>query len=263
VLVEFSNLSTGPWDSNPSGGGSYSFVKVTASEATPLYFLPAVTPQSTFPMAASTIAGQVPISQFKEGLTPFSPFAHSTAADMGFVAGRQYTLRWPASPKLNVNVCEGDDAQQWVDGAQAGGGSERGYIEATSSEIIREAIIGNYQSQPITVGDTVTMTGGNKQTQLNALLTRVRQDGNAIASSYGEYVASGTGNGRRLIVVPANSGDPNYRVVGFALFFLLSPGQYNVGGNSPWCAEYVGPYVEGGRNQAAGLAGAYAVRLVQ
>ena len=100
------------------------------------------------------------------------------------------------------------------------------------------------------------MTGGNKQTESSALMTRVGQDSNSTAATYSAYASSGTGNGRRLIVVPANGGAPNFPVVGFALFFLLPSSAYNGTGNSSWCAEYVGPYVEGSRYEAAGPTGA-------
>jgi hypothetical protein len=35
------------------------------------------------------------------------------------------------------------------------------------------------------------------------------------------------------------------------LFFLLA--DIPQGGNQPWCAEYVGPYVQGGDHQGPGV----------
>jgi len=109
----------------------------------------------------------------------------------------------------------------------------------------------------------VTMTGGNKQTELDALTLRVNQDANPSATSYAQYESSGTGNGRRLVAVPINSGHPSNVVLGIGLFFLLAPADYPQGDNLPWCAEYVGPWVQGGDHQGAGGPGAYVVRLVQ
>ena len=80
---------------------------------------------------------------------PFSPFAHNNGhPNFGFTTGQRYTLRWAANPKLTANVCPGDNAQQWIDAVNAGGGSERGYIENNSAEIIRMAIEQDYQTAP-------------------------------------------------------------------------------------------------------------------
>ena len=115
----------------------------------------------------------------------------------------------------------------------------------------------------ITVGQPVTMTGGNKQTERDALIERVNQDTNPSATTYAEYQPSGTGSSRRLVAVPINSGHPNNIVVGIALFFLLRRPITPREAIQPWCAEYVGPYVQGGDHQGAGGPGAYVVRLVQ
>jgi hypothetical protein len=95
------------------------------------------------------------------------------------------------------------------------------------------------------------------------VINRVNQDTNAAALTYSEYASTGTGNGRRLVAVPINTGAPNNVVLGIALFFLLTPDDYPQGGNSPWCAEYVGPYVQDSQQQGAGDPGAYVVRLVR
>jgi hypothetical protein len=201
---------------------------------------------------------------FREGLIPFSPFAHNPAPpDFGFTSGVNYTLRWGSNPKVNVNVCPGDNAQTWVDMATAGSSSERGYIEETSSAVIRMAIEDDYQTRPLAVGDAITMTGGNKQTQRDSLITRIGQDTNPTATTYASYESAGTGNGRRLVAVPINTGYPDNIVLGFGLFFLLEPSEYQHSGNKPFCAEYVGPYVQGSRHKGAGPPGAYVVRLVQ
>ncbi len=109
------------------------------------------------------------------------------------------------------------------------------------------------------------MTGGAKQTQQDSIINRVRQDTDWASGSYAEYLVNGTGNGRRLIAVPINTWSPDYRVVGFAAFFLLDSSEYQsaTGGNKPFCAEYIGPYVQGSAHQGAGGAGAFVVRLVQ
>lgn len=262
--MDFATQAGGPWQSNPSPASDYAFARVRATASLPLYFLPAVATARSSVINSTAVAGQVLKPSFGEGAFPFSPFAHDAAQpDFGFTPGTWYTLRWGSNPKVNVNVCPGDNAQQWVDNATAGGADERGYIEETSSAIIRMAIEGDYQTGPITVGEPVEMTGGNKQTQRDSLITRVNQDTDPTSASYAQYEAAGTGNGRRLVAVPINNGAPDNIVVGFGLFFLLLPNEYVHSGNRPFCAEYVGPYVQGSRHKGAGGAGAYVVRLVQ
>jgi hypothetical protein len=118
-------------------------------------------------------------------------------------------------------------------------------------------------SNDLVIGEPVIMTGGNKQTQRDAIVNRINQDTDPTSTSYAQYEAGDAGNGRRLVVVAINTGHPDEIVLGFHLFFLLHPSEYDAGGNRPFCAEYVGPYVQGSRRKGAGSAGAYVVRLVQ
>jgi hypothetical protein len=46
-------------------------------------------------------------------------------------------------------------------------------------------------------------------------------------------------------------------------FFLLRTQDYNQGGNKPFCAEYVGAWLQGGKHKAAADAGSYVARLVR
>jgi hypothetical protein len=259
--MDFGMNATGPWMANPTPASGYRYVRVRAASTVSLYFLPIVVSAQSSVVGATAVAAQLPKTDFSEGVFPFSPFAHDIIdPNFGYTPGQQYTLRWGASPKLN-SVCSGDNEQKWIDESNLGGGSERGYIEDTSAAVIRMAIVQDYQSVHVTVGQPVTMTGGNKQTERDALIVRVNQDTNPSATTYADYVSSGTGSSRRLVAVPINSGHPDNIVVGIALFFLL--GDYPQGGNQSWCAEYVGPYVQGGDHQGAGGPGAYVVRLVQ
>lgn len=262
--MDFGTAATGPWMASPSPASGYRFVRVRAASAVSLYFLPIVVSARTSVVGATAVAGQLPKTDFGEGVFPFSPFVHDNIdPNFGYTPGQQYTLRWPPTPKLDNNVCSGDNQQQWIDQSQLGLGSERGYIENTSADNIRMSIEQDYQSVHVTVGQPVTMTGGNKQTELNALIMRINQDTNYLAPSYAQYELSGMGSSRRLVAVAVNSGHPNYIVLGIGLFFLLAESDYTKGGTQPWCAEYVGPYVQGGDHQGAGGPGAYVVRLVQ
>jgi hypothetical protein len=262
--MDFGMAATGPWMASPSPASGYRYVRVRATSAVSLFFFSIMVPVQSSVVRATAVAGQLPKTDFGEGVFPFSPFAHNnTDPNFGYTPGQQYTLRWPASPKLNNNVCPGDNQQQWIDQSNLGGGSERGYIEDTTAAVIRMTIVQDYQTVHVIVGQPVTMTGGNKQTERDALIVRVNQDTNPIATSYAQYESSGTGNRRRLIAAPINSGYPDNIVLGIGLFFLLAPSDYGQGGNNSWCAEYVGPWVQGGDRQGAGDPGAYVVRLVQ
>jgi hypothetical protein len=267
TLLDFGATANGAWSPNPAFATGLMFARVRATTNPPLYFMPIVGQSSRGVVRAAAIAGQIPKMGFREGSFPFSPMAHDASdPNFGLIRGFHYTLRWAASPRLHHNnVCYGDDGG-WVVAAATASGEERGYIEETSSDLIREAIEGDYQTRPLEVGDTVTMTGGTKQTQQDSLINRVLQDTDSVSWTYAEYVAQGTGNGRRLVFVPINTWSPEYRVVGFAAFFLRVPSIYQTatGGNKPFCAEYVGPYVQGSSHQGAGgAAGVYVVRLVQ
>ena len=93
-------------------------------------------------------------------------------------------------------------------------------------------------------------------------MTRVEQDSNSEAPNYTAYVASGDGSGRRVVAAPINTGYPDYLVVQIGAFFLMK--DYDQGGNSAWCAEYLGPWVQGAKQKgAADGSGAYVVRLTQ
>ena len=262
--VEFSTAATGPWETNPASATNYIYLRVSANTPVRSYFMPIVGAADSSQVRASAVAGQIQKTDYKEGSFPFSPLAHSTEEpDFGLTRGQKYTLRWAANPKVNVNTCAGDNDDTWIDQAEAGGGSERGYIEETSSALIREAIESDYMSTPLEVGDSVNMTGGAKQTQKDSIQTRVAQDTNPTAATYQDYINSGTGNGRRLIVVPINTYHPNYTILGFRAFFLLPASEYVSSGNSAFCAEYVGSYVQGAKNRGGGLSGAFVPRLVQ
>ena len=282
VQVAFSQSRTGPWDPNPLVPKGYLYANVTAQAPSPLYFLPAIAPQqamgvldSSFPFAfvaltntltvkGTSAGGQVLTTQFGDGVFPFSPFAHDTTApNFGLVPGQLYTLRWASNPKLDNNTCAGDNTQAMLDLADAGGGSERGYIQDTSAAAIRADIEYDQQDFTVTVGQPVNMTGGAKQAELDALKVRIAQDTDPNSETYEDYIAGGLGNGRRIVGVPINVGNPDYTVLQIGAFFLAPADSYDNGGNSPWCAEYLGAWVKGAKNKGAADSGAYLVKLVQ
>ncbi len=264
--VEFALLQDGPWETNPAIATGYRFVRVGAGVQVPVNFMSAITEQLTTPVNAMAVASQALREGMREGTFPFSPLAHDpvTKPHFGLTPKKSHTLRWAANPNLGKNTCPGDDVPSVIALAEAGSGSERGYIEDTSASIIRDAIIFDFQTVVRQIGDAVNMTGGAKQTQLDAIGERIAQDTDPNSATYTEYLAAGLGNGRRLVAALINTGNPDYTVVQVGAFFLLPVSQYNKGGNQPFCAEYVGPYMQGSKYSGGAVgAGYYVARLVQ
>jgi hypothetical protein len=275
VTTRFALAPEGPWVELASASTRSRFVRVTAITRPRLYFLPLLVSQERATVAATAAAAQVEKTSFREGLFPFSPFAHdiSDPVHFGLTPGGNYTLRWPSNPRLpnsnggGSNMCPGDRTQQILDLAQALGGEERGFIEQSSASNIRQTVINDYQSVYRQVGDIIDMTGGAKQTILDALQARINQDTDSSSFYYSDYRAGGRGNGRRIVGVPINDGGTppgaNLRMVGIGAFFLRPTGQYGSGGNQAWCAEYIGSWVQGVNHSGVEQSGAWVVRLVQ
>jgi Flp pilus assembly protein TadG len=275
ATVAFGKEIDGAFEEAPSNAAGYRYVRVTAAVDLPLTFgmffrqngggsppLAFLTAAQTTSVRGTSGAGQIGLSALSEGLFPFSPLAHSTTGPhFGLIPGVQYTLRWASNPRRNQNVCSGDNVDAIITLAEAGGGSERGFIEDTSSSMIRAAIEGDQQTITRTIGEAVTMTGGAKQTMVDSIIARVRQDTDATSASYASY-AAGAGNGRRIIAVPINTGYPLYQIVQIGAFLLLPPTEYTSGGNKPFCAEYVGSYVFGASHKGAAETGVYVARLI-
>ena len=273
TTVEYSQSSTGGWSTNPGNPAGFSFARVNATVAVPIYFMSLAVSKSQTNVVASAVAGQVPKTTFGQGLFPFSPYAHDLVGpDFGLETGKQYTLRWPSNPKFGngngANVCQGDNSNAMVSVATAAGGSERGYIEDTSASLIRATIIDDVQSIFRSVGDLVAMTGGAKQSQLDSLHERINQDTDTTSTTYSSY----TGNGRRIIAAPINDGGTplgsNNRIVSIGAFLLTRTGDYGNGGNQAWCAEYVGCWLQGSSHRCAvnvgsNGGGAFVARLIQ
>ncbi|MBI5086192.1 MAG: Tad domain-containing protein [Acidobacteria bacterium] len=280
IGVSFGTSPNGPWETNPLTGLGYAYSRVSVSAPLPLLFMPYVMGSSggvvqgptamlivgapSMNVRAESAGGQVPVTVFREGLFPFSPYAHnSTGPHYGLTPGQRYTLRWAANPRVGQNTCPGDDSAEMIALNDRGGGSERGYIESTSANLIRQTIVDDLQTVELGIGGQVTMTGGAKQSMLDAIITRVRQDADTSSQNYSTYALARRGTGRRLVAAPINTGYPNYTVVQIGAFFLLAESEYNKGGNNPICAEYAGAWLKGAKQKGASEAGAWEVRLVQ
>lgn len=263
------------WSANPASPVDYRFVLVTTIVNVPITFMQAFrilqggSNTTTAPVAASSIAAQALITSFPAGLLPFSPIAPSSAPDnFGMTAGVQYTIRYPSGGSLKKgDVCDGDQDQTYWNSLPA---QDQGFWGSTSASALRGEIVDNSQSSVLNIGDPVPMVGGNKNTEGSALDTRVQEDSDSISATYAAYMALGSGNGRRIIGVPVNSGPPSFIAIGIGMFLLSPTPVYQaVTGTSPICAEYIGPYVEGAMHPGAGATantgntGGYVVRLIQ
>jgi hypothetical protein len=263
------------WDPNPASAGDYRFVKVTAAANVPLTFMQAFrvlqggSNAGTAATNASSIAAQALITTFPAGLLPFSPIAPSSVPDnFGMAPGTQYTIRYPSGGGLkNSDVCAGDQNQTYWNALPS---QDRGFWGTNSASEIRGEIVNDTQVTTITIGDPVPMVGGAKNTEGTALDTRVLEDSDPNSATYAAYIALGQGNGRRIIGVPVNGGPPDFTAIGIGMFFLEpTPVYQSITGNTPICAEYVGPYVQGsthagaGATAATGSTGGYIVRLIQ
>jgi hypothetical protein len=86
---------------------------------------------------------------------------------------------------------------------------------------------------------------GNRGSSIfGALSNRVNQDTDITSTTWDQYKASGTGNGRRVVTVAmvgtwsGQGHNANAPVLGFANFFLNT--SYS-GSSGPICATYIGP----------------------
>jgi hypothetical protein len=209
--VSFAQDSAGPWDTTVTNPSGYRYARVSTTVPVPLTFFPVLdkgavsasgpaafllsSNSATMNVAADSRAGQEMRTSFREGLFPFSPFAHNNIGPhFGLTVGQMHTLRWASNPRMNgANTCAGDRSQGMIDLAQAGGGDERGFIEETSASVIRDTIIYDYQTIQRAIGDSVIMTGGAKQTMLDALMVRVGQDTDSQSVTFADYIANGMG----------------------------------------------------------------------
>ena len=262
VQTAFATSSGGPWITNPNPATNYYFAQVQTTLSLPMYLMGALgSPNST--IAAGAVAGRVGENGVPGGEFPFSPYTRSASPDnaadpFGYQVGNQYTLRWGAPG--NKTTCGTDATQPNL----SENGKERGYCcVAQSAATLRQAIVGA-ATDPMSIGNPVEMDNGSQNTQPSAMAWRVEMDSDVTSATYAQYLANGTGNGERVVMVPVNNGPPNFIAVGFAGFFLLTDNYYNgLNGNDSGCAEYIGAFTQGAGNHSPGGSGAYHIKLYQ
>jgi Putative Flp pilus-assembly TadE/G-like len=264
VTTSFATASTGPWSATPpSPPTGYYYVEVQTTVSLPMYLMGALA-QPNAQIAASAVAGRAATTGVPGGEYPFSPYTRSASPDnaadpFGYQIGNQYTLRWGA-PGNSTNC--GTDATK---PNLSSNGNTRGYCcVQQSAATLRQAIVSG-QTDPATVGQPVPMDNGHANTEMTAISWRVALDSDTTSSTYAQYRSAGNGNGERVVMVPVNSGPPNFINLGFAGFFLLKASYYaSLHGTDSACAEYIGAYLQGAPNPTPpGGSGAFHVKLYQ
>jgi Flp pilus assembly protein TadG len=255
VTTGYATSFNGTYDNYATAGSAatntYRFLKVTASSNVALSFLPALPGISTlYAVSASATSGQQATSSLTNGgLLPFAPDAHNPAdtKNFGLTPGQEYSLKWNGG---NTASCPGDVG--WpVPGNPP---SEHGFVdigEGNSNSNVRNAIVSggypNSGSNPssLAAGDTLGGVPGNRGSSIfDALNTRAGQDTDDTSMTYAQYVAGGTGNGRRVVTVAiggtwnGNGNNAATTILGFANFFLDTTYSGSSGGI---CATYIGP----------------------
>jgi len=264
LRIEFSTQG-GAWLERPSVPQKITKVRVTSTVFVPFALLRTFVPQPKSHAWAVAVAEQRPKNEFEEGLFPYAVLAHNeTAPAFGLQAGQLHTLRWPSREGIDSGqVCAADRDPRVIARATSNGMSEMGYIEMASTHGIRKSVLNEYQSSQRRIGDPLRFTEGIRHMETQALGERIASDPDASSLTYAEYAARGIGNGRRIVAAPIHSGAPKFNVLQIGAFFLLPAIEYREGIMEPFCAEYLGPYIQGGKRKGAGEAGFYVSSLVQ
>jgi hypothetical protein len=263
VTTSFGTSSTGPFTATPPNPPTnYNYVRVVAAVSLPMYLIRPLS-GPTAQVAAVAVANRRAITTLPSGIFPFSPYTRAASPDnasdpFGYQIGNDYTFRWGAPG--NRTTC-GTDA---TNANLSQNGSVRGYCcVSNSAASLRQAIV-SANTDSVTIGQDVPMDNGAKNTEMSAIAMRVEIDTDTTSATYAQYVAGGTGNGARVVVVVVNGGAPNYVAVGFAGFFLLNDSSYTgLHGNDSACAEYIGAWTQGVTPPTASGSGAYHIRLSQ
>lgn len=264
MRVEFSSPG-GAWLEWPSVPEKVSLVRITSTVYVPFSLLRTFVPDAKSHAWAAAVAEQRTKREFEEGLSPYAVMAHNeTAPSYGLQPGQLYTLRWAALDGVRAgNVCAGDRDPRVEARATSNGMNEMGFVEMASAHVIRKAVLDGYQSALRRIGDPVRFTEGIRPMETQALGERIASDPDAVSNTYAEYAGRGMGNGRRIIAAMIHSGPPKFDVLQVGAFFLLPAIEYREGKDEPFCAEYLGPYMRGGKRKAAGEAGFHVSSLVQ
>ncbi|HXI43290.1 MAG TPA: Tad domain-containing protein [Bryobacteraceae bacterium] len=286
--VTFATTVAGPWDASPSPAAGYIYVRVTATVPLQLYFLPVVVAKTTQNVSSTATAGQIAITSFPRGLSPYTAVStNTTGPNFGLIVGDSYDIQWPqynsAKSGCGANSpdkcfvsppCSGDSKASKTAVVTNWGANTSGYWGSNSNSIIEQEIVDVIQVQALDVGTNIepALSNGTKASEAGYLDERASQDTNTTDNTVSAYLAA-IHNGRRLLPTPiVDPLDPTHtNVIGYGQFLLVAngPGMSNyytktTNGNDPFCAIYAGPYNIGSISPGAGgSTGASRVKLVQ
>ena len=286
--VTFATTLAGPWSSSPASAVGILYTKVNANVSENLFFFPVIVSQFTQNVNSIGVAGQVPLTNFPQGLAPYTAVStDNTPPNFGLVRGDSYDIQWPqfnntrsgcgpSSPDkcFNSPTCDDESSASKVAVVSNWGSNNNGYWGSTSNSDIRDEILDVVQLQAVSVGTNIqpVLANGDKAAEANYLDQRANEDNNVVTNELDSYFADTSHNNRRLLPVPiVDPNSPtNTTVIGYGLFLLMvnggSSSNYYVkktNGNDPFCAIYAGPYDISGRVGAGGSTGATVVHLVQ
>jgi hypothetical protein len=250
-VVSYSTTYGGTYYTSSSGSvdPASRFVQVKAIGNSPLYFLPIIPGiGNTLAVGAVATAGLSVQTSMpgggSNGAAPFSPDAHNAASpNFGFTPGQLYTLRM-TPPGHGGATCSGDAG--WTDPNPP---ADRGYVNFGQGN--SNGGIGDVLDNNTTYGSNVTphidipWVPGQKHVG-PFVQTRFDQDTDTNQTiTYAQYLSDGSGNGRRIMIVPVNdpvqsSIDGAAYIVGFAAFFMQNDSSLS-SNVDPLCGEYIGP----------------------
>src|SRR5258708_6112426 len=72
ATIDFATVADGPWETNPNPAAGYIYARVRLTLSESLYFIPAVVGQYAQNVSAQAIAGQIGITSFHRGLSPYT-----------------------------------------------------------------------------------------------------------------------------------------------------------------------------------------------
>ena len=286
--VAFATASGGPWVASPNPATGYIYVRVIATVPLQLYFLPVIVAQTTQNVASAAIAGQIAITSFPRGVSPYTAVStNTTGPNFGLVVGDSYDIQWPQYNDTRAGCgpltpdkcfvsppCSGDSKASKAAVVSHWGANTSGYWGSNSNSDIEKEILDVVQAQTVEVGTNIqpVLSNGTKASEAGYLDERASQDTDTTDNTVSAYLAA-IHNGRRLMAAPiVDPLDPTHtNVIGYGQFLLLAngPGTSNyytrtTNGNEPFCAIYAGPYNVGSTSPGAGgTTGASRVKLVQ
>ena len=287
--VAFATGVGGPWDGNPNPAAGYTYARVQATVPLQLYFLSVIAGQYTQNVSSVGIAAQIAQTSFSRGLAPYTVVGSDPSSPaFGLAVGDQYDIQWPQYNGTRAGCgpgnpdkcfvsppCSGDPKAARSAVTQYWGASINGYWGSNSNSVINQEVLDVIQLQSVSVGDSITLSTGDKNSEAKALDLRVNEDQDILDNTVDSYINSSNHNGRRLVALPVvNPTSSGTFVLGYGGFLLLSnstaksPGPSTLyasgNGNDPFCAIYIGPYTQGSIGPGGSTqTGYFKVMLVQ